>query len=142
MPGILKHIPLLALWLVGVAAVVLAAFVPDHAFEQLAELLSTYAYPFSGVMTVVIAITLEVAALVAILRPRTFHRSWIRAFIALVVACAFLFFSVAAIMDAPFYALIYAKWAFVVVLILFLVAAWATIESLLAWSRKRRAQTA
>jgi hypothetical protein len=142
MTGILKHVPLLALWLVGVVAVALAAFIPDHAFDRLWELLSTYTYPVDGVMTILIAITLEVAALVAILRPRTFRRSWIRAFAALFVACAFLFFSIAAIMDAPLYALIYAKWAFVVAIMLFFLAAWTTIASVSAWSRKRKASTA
>jgi hypothetical protein len=71
-------------------------------------------YPAEGVSWVLALITLEIALLGVVLRPRSYSRSWGRALSALAIASAFVIFAGLGAMHAPPFFHFYIGWTILV----------------------------
>jgi hypothetical protein len=124
-------------WLVGVVVVVWVARWPDPGIEQLRQAVGIdpdRAYPLGAVVAIVVSMTIEAGAVLAILRPTSYSRSWGRALTSFVLSLC-LFYGVA-ILGMPWegtlhpYQSFYAWWMRAIIIGTFALFAWSGLASL------------
>ena len=88
-------------WLAGVIAVVAFGFRPDPYLEYARHMPPPHPFPTRTVLWIILFMTLQAGLTVAILRPRSWRRSWARAAAALAVSVGFLGYGAITSMHAP-----------------------------------------
>ena len=109
-------------WIVGLSVVLWTARWPSSRFDSLP---TPHQYPTSAVAWTALLMTVQIVVQLLVLRPRTYSRSWARAFAAAAVAIPFVLLAGLLAMHAPPYWCFYAWWVIVVALGLLLLAAWS-----------------
>ena len=80
-----QRVALTTAWLIGVCAVGVGGLLPDHYLQHKLGEPEPQTYPLQGVAWFLFAVTLEIAALWAIVRPASYRLSWGRALVAFVL---------------------------------------------------------
>lgn len=87
------------MWALGVATVVWAGFLPDGYLMRMMP--PPHPYPLTVVLWAILFMTLLTGGLYAVLRPRSYRRSWGRALCATVLTIPFVFQAAVSAMHAP-----------------------------------------
>ena len=77
-----KHLPLAVAWVVGVLAVAVGGSLPDGYREHVLRLPEPQPYPMGGVAMFELIVTVEAVVLWALIRPRSYRKSWGRSLLA------------------------------------------------------------
>jgi hypothetical protein len=101
---------LCAFWLVGAAVIVWSGTRPNYYLLHVRGLAGPLPYPWHGVALVLAIQATEAIALLAILRPRTCHRSWKRALTATFLSLALCGLFFMTLMHAPPYVVFHWWW--------------------------------
>ncbi len=101
---------LIASWSIGVVAVVWSGTLPDPYLQHVRGIAPPHPYAFKNVAWVTAFITAQVALMYAILRPRTFRRSWGRAACAFAMSAGFAWFALMSAIHAPPFWIAYVWW--------------------------------
>ncbi|WP_339523185.1 hypothetical protein [Pseudomonas sp. EA_35y_Pfl2_R111] len=129
-------LPLTAL--AGMALVIWAGSLPYYWMLRAMPVGSEAVYPLKPVLIFCAIVLIECGLLLAILRPRSYCRSWGRALCASVLAVGLALFWIQGILHAPPYYSMHLQWWLVVSLGLVLLTAYSAFQ---AW-RQRRAGVA
>lgn len=128
----LTHLPRLVLpayLLLGLVAVALTGCLDNPYLAQVRGLPPPHPYPLRGVLWVMAAMGLQAAAVLAILRPRSWRRSWGRALAATGLSAGFLLLGMLAAMHSPPHHTAYLLWLLGAVVALGGLAAGAAIAA-------------
>ena len=87
--------------LLGVIGAALAGFSPDPYLEHVRGMPPPHPYPTTTVLWVTLFMATQASVLFAILRPRSYRRSWGRALVAFLVSLSFLALGIVGAMHAP-----------------------------------------
>jgi hypothetical protein len=99
--GFMRAVILPIVWGIGVIAVVATGFWPDPYLEHVRHIPPPHPYAMSTVLFIVLFLTLHVAALFAILRPKSYKQSWGRALLALLLSVGCFGFAALGSMHSP-----------------------------------------
>jgi hypothetical protein len=109
--GFMRKIPFIFSWLIGAGVVVWGGFLPNPYLQATVALTPPHPFPLSGVIGVVVLVTIEVAVLYAVFRPMSFQfKAWGRSTVAFAVASAFLAYGALGAMHAPPFMFAYIWW--------------------------------
>lgn len=122
-----RAIALPAAWLIGVVAVSWSGIATDQYLLYVRGLPEPHPYPLEGVALFVGVITVECAVAWAILRPRSYARSWLRALFAGLFALAALVFFAMGLMHSPLYMFVHALWLASCSLALIALTLWSAV---------------
>jgi hypothetical protein len=124
--------------LAGMALVIWAGSLPDHWMLRALPAGSTAPYPLKPVLIFCAIVLAECGLLLALLRPRSYCRSWDRALCASGLALSLALFWIQGILHAPPYYGMHLQWWLVVSLGLVLLTLYSAVQ---AW-RQRRSRVA
>lgn len=123
---------LLACWLLGVIAVVLAGFGNDPYLEHVIGVVGHQPYDTRTLFWLVTFMTVHVVLVSATLRPVTYCHSWGRALVALTLSLGFLLFGFGASVHAPPAWIVYVFWLLTFCVLLLGLLVWSVVGSLRA----------
>jgi peptidoglycan/LPS O-acetylase OafA/YrhL len=126
----MKSIVIPVAWSIAVIAAVIAGFSPNPYLEHVRNIPPPHPYPTATVLWVVLLMTIQAGALIAILRPGSYQRSWGRALVALVVSLGFLVVAAIASMHTPPPFAVYQIWALALAVVMLLLLLWSSINAI------------
>ena len=105
-----RSLALPAVWLIGVVAIALSGIATDPYLLHVRNIPEPHPYPLDGVALFVGIATFESFVAWAILRPKSYNRSWLRSlFAGIFVVLALVFFAMG-LMHSPLYMFVHALW--------------------------------
>lgn len=116
-----------AFWFTGVVAIALSGFATDQYLLYVRGIPEPHPYPLDGVLLFIAVATVECALVWAVLRPRSYSRSWARALFAAILAIAALLFFAMGLMHSPLYMFVHALWLAFGSLVLLALALWSGV---------------
>jgi hypothetical protein len=124
----LKRYWIHGLWLVSIPLYLWGGTRPDrYAIDVLRE---APAYPLRGVLGLIVITSVEAMILYAIIRPRTYERSWKRTGTALLLCLPWLLVCLVTLMHQPPYVFLHFAWVLAVTLVLAGMFAYAMVRLL------------
>jgi hypothetical protein len=105
---------LLAIWIIGVAAVIIFGFRDNPYLTNVRGFPPPHPYPYQTVGSIMVLITIETGLLWAILRPASYNHSWGRSLLGFGISFCFLIFGSWGAMHVPPAWTTYMYWLFVV----------------------------
>jgi hypothetical protein len=116
--------------MIGVVAIAISGTATDQYLLYVRGIPEPHPYPWEGVSLFIGVATLEWLLVWAILRPRSFNRSWLRALVATgFVTLAVVYFGLA-LMHSPLYMFVHFLWLLTAWLALVLLTIWSGIAAI------------
>ena len=125
-----RSIVLPAFWSIGVIAIASSGFATDQYLLYVRGVPEPHPYPFDGVLLFIAVATVECAVVWALLRPRSYSRSWARALFAAILAVAAVLFFAMGLMHSPLYMFVHALWLTLGALALIALTLWSGVAAL------------
>ena len=121
-----------AVWLVGVVAIALSGIATDQYLLYVRGIPEPHPYPLGGVALFIGIATFECFIAWAILRPKSYNRSWLRAlFAGCFVVLALMFFAMGLI-HSPLYIFVHALWLAFGSVALIVLILWSAVAAALS----------
>ena len=123
----MKYLLPALVWLAGAIYVASAGTTPDPYQALVRGLGPSPPYPVAAVTVSVVLLSAHAAIVLAIIRPRTYRHSWLRALAALAFSLAFSAWTLLSSMHAPPHFFAFVMWQLVCSALLILLLLWSSI---------------
>ena len=115
----------------GIVAIIASGFTSDDYLHYVAQLSTEQPYPLVSVLKVCAFIAIESMLLIAVLRPVSYHNSWLRSLVAFLFSVSLLLFWGSWLMHAPPVFVAHVYWLLVInilLLLLFLISLYSHLR--------------